>query len=129
MGAKEKSRNEGTRRQGWGRRGKVVLATIAQMKESNDRSMCKRLCEIVTITAPELMLKTWYGMPVYANVGGIVVCFFQAASKFGARDATFGFQPDAILDDGTMRATSFAVLRLPLAEEAQITAPVEKAVI
>lgn len=91
--------------------------------------MCKRLCEIVTITAPELMLKTWYGMPVYANVGGIVVCFFQAASKFGARDATFGFQPDAILDDGTMRATSFAVLRLPLAEEAQITAPVEKAVI
>ena len=30
-------------------------------------------------------------MPAYANRDGKIVCFFQAASKFGARYATFGF--------------------------------------
>jgi uncharacterized protein YdhG (YjbR/CyaY superfamily) len=107
---------------------KAVLAAIAQMKNSNDRSMCKRIHEIVTDTAPELMPKTWYGMPAYANAEGKVICFFQAASKFGVRYATFGFQPDAKLDDGNMWAASFAVIKLTSAEEKQIAALVKKAV-
>jgi uncharacterized protein YdhG (YjbR/CyaY superfamily) len=107
---------------------KAVLAAIAQMKNANDRSMCKRIHEIVTHTAPELMPKTWYGMPAYANAEGKVICFFQAASKFGVRYATFGFQPDANLDDGNMWAASFALINLTSAEEAKITALVKKAV-
>jgi uncharacterized protein YdhG (YjbR/CyaY superfamily) len=98
------------------------------MKDPTDRSMGKRIHELVTATAPGLMPKTWYGMPAYANADGKVICFFQAASKFGVRYATFGFQPDAKLDDGNMWAASFALIKLTSAEEAKITALVKKAV-
>lgn len=107
---------------------KAVVAAIAQMKDTTDRTLAKRVHEIVTTTAPALMPKTWYGMPAYANADGKVICFFQAASKFGVRYATFGFQPDAHLDEGNMWATSFAVIKLTAAEEAKITALVKKAV-
>ena len=106
---------------------KTVLDAIAKMKEP-DRSMAKRLHEIVTSAAPNLMPKTWYGMPAYANKDGKVVCFFQAASKFNTRYATFGFQHDANLDDGNMWATGFALIKLTPAEEAKIIALVKKAV-
>src|SRR5215217_5874073 len=75
---------------------KAVLEAIAKMPEP-DRSMAKRLHEIVKDSAPDLMPKTWYGMPAYADADGKVICFFQAASKFNVRYATFGFQPDASL--------------------------------
>lgn len=107
---------------------KAVLAAIAQMKDPTDRSMGKRIHEIVSSVAPELMPKTWYGMPAYADAEGKVICFFQAASKFGVRYATFGFQPDAKLDDGNMWAASFALVKLTAAEEAKIAALVKKSV-
>ena len=107
---------------------KAILAAIAGMKDSTDRSMGKRIHEIVTAAAPNLMPKTWYGMPAYADADGKVICFFQAASKFGVRYATFGFQPDAKLDDGNMWAASFALIKLTAAEEAKIIALVKKSV-
>ena len=107
---------------------KAILTAIAGMKDPTDRSMGKRIHELVTAAAPELMPKTWYGMPAYANADGKVICFFQAASKFGVRYATFGFQPDAMLDDGNMWAASFALIKLTSAEEAKITALVKKSV-
>ncbi|MBL8096878.1 MAG: DUF1801 domain-containing protein [Anaerolineales bacterium] len=106
---------------------KAVLGAIAQMKE-HDRSMAKRLHELITAAVPELMPKTWYGMPAYANPEGKLICFFQAAGKFGVRYATFGFQPDAKLDDGNLWATAFALNELTPAEEARIIALVKKAV-
>jgi uncharacterized protein YdhG (YjbR/CyaY superfamily) len=106
---------------------KAVLAAIAAMKEP-DRSMAKRIHEIVTTNAPTLMPKTWYGMPAYANADGKVICFFQAAGKFNMRYATFGFQPDAKLDEGNMWAASFALLKLTAADEANIAALMKKAV-
>lgn len=106
---------------------KAVLGAIAQMKE-HDRSMAKRVHELITAAVPELMPKTWYGMPAYANPEGKLICFFQAASKFGVRYATFGFQPDAKLDDGNLWATAFALNELTPAEEARIIALVKKAV-
>ena len=106
---------------------KALLAAVAAMKNPTDRSMGKRIHELVTAAAPELMPKTWYGMPAYANADGKVICFFQAASKFGVRYATFGFQPDAKLDDGNMWAASFALIKLTSAEEAKITSLVKKA--
>ena len=107
---------------------KAVLAALAAMKDPNDRSMGKRIHELVTAAAPSLMPKTWYGMPAYANAEGKVICFFQGASKFGVRYATFGFQPDAMIDDGNMWAASFALIKLTPAEEKQIVALVKKAV-
>ncbi len=105
---------------------KAVFAAIAQMEES-DRTMATRLHEIIKESAPDLMPKTWYGMPAYADADGKVICFFQAASKFNVRYATFGFQPDAKLDDGNMWAASFALIELTPAEEKKIIALVKKA--
>jgi uncharacterized protein YdhG (YjbR/CyaY superfamily) len=105
---------------------KAVFAAIAQMEES-DRTMARRLHEIIKDSAPGLMPKTWYGMPAYSNKDGKVICFYQAASKFNVRYATFGFQHDANLDDGNMWSTSFALIKLTAAEEAKIKALVKKA--
>jgi uncharacterized protein YdhG (YjbR/CyaY superfamily) len=66
-------------------------------------------------------------MPAYANKDDKVVCFFQAAVKFKARYATFGFQPDAHLDEGAMWPTSFALTKLTAADEARIVELVKKA--
>ncbi|MFZ5878300.1 MAG: iron chaperone [Chloroflexota bacterium] len=105
---------------------KAVFAAIAQMAES-DRVMAARLHEIITDSAPDLTPKTWYGMPAYANKEGKVICFYQAASKFNVRYATFGFQHDANLDDGNLWPTGFALIQLTAAEEAKIKALVKKA--
>jgi len=106
---------------------KTILAAINAMKDP-DRSMAKRLHEIITASAPALLPKTWYGMPAYANKDGKVVCFFQAAQKFGARYGTLGFNDTANLDEGEMWATAFALKKLTATEEARIIALVKKAV-
>jgi uncharacterized protein YdhG (YjbR/CyaY superfamily) len=106
---------------------KDLLEKIAEMSEP-DRSMAKRLHEIITETAPDLWPKTWYGMPAYANPEGKVVCYFTAASKFNSRYATFGFNDDAHLDEGAMWPTSFALKKLTATEEERIEALVKKAV-
>ena len=77
---------------------KAVLEKIAEMPEP-DRSMAKRIHEIIKDSAPALSAKTWYGMPAYAKEDGKVVCFFQTGQKFGSRYATFGFQDSANLAD------------------------------
>jgi uncharacterized protein YdhG (YjbR/CyaY superfamily) len=105
----------------------AALAVIAALPEP-DRSMGKRLHEIITTSAPSLSPKTWYGMPAYANAESKVVCFFTPASKFNSRYATFGFNDDANLDDGAMWPTSFALKELTTAAEAKIGALVKKAV-
>src|SRR5687767_5827012 len=103
-----------------------VLAKIADMPES-DRVMAERIHAVVKASAPDLSPKTYYGMPAYAR-DGKVVCFFQAADKFKARYATFGFNDDANLDEGTMWPTSWALTKLTAADEARIGALVKKAV-
>jgi uncharacterized protein YdhG (YjbR/CyaY superfamily) len=103
-----------------------VLAKIAAMQEP-DRAMAKRLHAVIKASAPGLSPKTWYGMPAYAR-NGKVVCFFQSAKKFKTRYATFGFSDQAKLDEGHMWPTGFALKELTAAEEAKISALVQKAV-
>ena len=105
----------------------ALLAKVAEMKGS-DRNMAKRIHAIVKANGPDLMPKTWYGMPAYANRDGKVVCFFQSAEKFNSRYATFGFSDTANLDEGVMWPTSFAVKELTDAEEARIGELVKRAV-
>jgi uncharacterized protein YdhG (YjbR/CyaY superfamily) len=105
---------------------KAVLAKIAEMPEP-DRGLAKRLHAIVKASAPGLAPKTWYGMPAYARDGKIV-CFFTPADKFKSRYATFGFNDDANLDEGSMWPTSFALTKLTSADEKRIGALVKKAV-
>jgi uncharacterized protein YdhG (YjbR/CyaY superfamily) len=106
---------------------KALLAKIAEMPEP-DRGMAERLHAIITASAPELLPKTWYGMPAYADKDGKVVCYFTPASKFTERYATFGFNDTANLDEGNMWPTSFALKDLTGAEEAKIEALVKQAV-
>jgi uncharacterized protein YdhG (YjbR/CyaY superfamily) len=103
-----------------------VLAKIAEMPEP-DRTMGKRLHEIIKASAPALSPKTWYGMPAYAK-DGKVLCFFQSAQKFNSRYATFSFTDEANLDEGAMWATSFALRELRATEEAKISALVKRVV-
>jgi uncharacterized protein YdhG (YjbR/CyaY superfamily) len=105
---------------------KDVLAKIAEMKGS-DRDMAKRIHAIVKETAPDLVPRTWYGMPAYAK-DGKVVCFFQDAAKFKSRYATLGFSDNANIDSGEMWPTSYALKKLGDTEEKKIRALVKKAV-
>ena len=103
-----------------------VLAKIGRMPEP-ERTIAKRLHQIITASAPVLSPRTWYGMPAYAR-NGKVVCFFQSAQKFRTRYATLGFSDQANLDEGNMWSTAFAVKQLSAAEQARISALVKKAV-
>lgn len=105
----------------------ALLAKIAEMPD-DERVIAERIHTIVTTAAPDLLPKTWYGMPAYANQDGKVVCFFQGASKFEARYSTFGFNDAAKLDDGTMWPTSFAVTDLTDADAKLIESLVRHAV-
>jgi hypothetical protein len=105
---------------------RAVLARIAEMPEP-DRTLGQRLHAIVTANAPALAPKLWYGMPAYANADGKVVCFFQAATKFKTRYASFAFTDMANLDEGSMWPTGFGLKDLAAAEEAKIAALVKKA--
>jgi uncharacterized protein YdhG (YjbR/CyaY superfamily) len=102
--------------------------SIAKMP-ADDRAMAERIHAIVTAAVPSLVAKTYYGMPAYAREGkdGKVICFFKPKSKFKMRYSTFGFQPEAKLDDGDMWPTEFAVITLTKAVEAQIAELVARA--
>jgi len=103
-----------------------VRSKIAEMPTA-ERVMAERIHELVTTAAPSLVPRTYYGMPAYAR-DGKVICFFQVASKFKVRYSTFGFQPDARIDDGEMWPVAFAVTELTPRSEARIQALVKKAV-
>jgi uncharacterized protein YdhG (YjbR/CyaY superfamily) len=103
-----------------------VRAKINELPEP-DRAMAERIHALVTDVAPSLWPRTYYGMPAYAK-DGKVICFFQPKSKFKVRYSTFGFQPDARLDDGAIWAIAFAVTELTPTVAARITELVKKAV-
>jgi uncharacterized protein YdhG (YjbR/CyaY superfamily) len=103
-----------------------VLAKIAEMPEP-DRGMAEQLHALITSAAPDLVPRTYYGMPAYSK-GSDVLCFFQPASKFKARYATLGFNDKANLDEGAMWPTSFALKELTAAEESRIAELVKRAV-
>jgi uncharacterized protein YdhG (YjbR/CyaY superfamily) len=102
-----------------------ILAKIAEMPTS-DKAMAERIHAVIKASAPSLSFKTWYGMPAYTK-DDKVVCFFQAADKFKARYATFGFNDTANLDDGSMWPTSWALTKLTPADEKRIGELVRKA--
>jgi len=102
-----------------------LRAKIAEMTDA-EQTMAERLHELVTETAPAFMPKTYYGMPAYAK-GGKTICFFQPASKFKVRYSTFGFQPDATIDDGEMWPVAFALTKLTPQVEQRIVELVKKA--
>lgn len=114
--------------------GKSREAGTAQVREAieklegTDRAIAEGLHKVVGETAPDLVPKTYYGFPAYANAAGKVVVFTQPAAKFKTRYATIQFDETARLDDGEFWATGFAVLDWTPAVEQKITELVAKAV-
>jgi uncharacterized protein YdhG (YjbR/CyaY superfamily) len=102
-----------------------VLAKIADMPEP-DRGMAERLHALVKAEAPDLVPRTWYGMPAYSK-GDKVLLFFKPASKFKSRYSTLGFSDTATLDDGGMWPTDFALTQLTKAEERRISELLKRA--
>jgi uncharacterized protein YdhG (YjbR/CyaY superfamily) len=82
----------------------------------------------VTRTAPDLVPKTWYGMPAYADADGKVVLFFQNAGKFNYRYCTLGFQDAANLDDGDIWPVAYALMGWSPAVEKQVVELVKAAI-
>src|SRR5436309_14027812 len=105
----------------------AVLDSIAQMAPE-DRALAERVHMTVTATAPDLMPKTWYGMPSYANADGKVVVFFQDSGKFNYRYSTLGFQDAANLDDGDLWPVSYALQAWSPAVEKKVVALVKAAI-
>lgn len=106
---------------------KVLLEKIAEMSET-EGAIARRLHEIIRANAPALEPKTWYGMPAYANKDGKIVCFYQAADKFGTRYGTLGFNDSAHIDDGNMWPVAYAITSLDAAAEQKVAALIKKAV-
>jgi uncharacterized protein YdhG (YjbR/CyaY superfamily) len=105
----------------------AVLDRIEQMAPE-DRALAQRVHVAVTMTAPELSPKTWYGMPAYTNADGRVVVFFQDATKFKYRYSTLGFQEAANLDDDDMWPVSYALLKWSPAVEKKVVELVKAAI-
>ena len=89
----------------------AVREAIAALPD-NDRALAEGIDRIVSEVAPQLVPRTWYGFPAYADGDGKIVVFFKAASKYTTRYSTLGFEEAAQLDDGDLWVTSFAVLAL-----------------
>jgi hypothetical protein len=105
---------------------KAVLAKIAEMSDS-DRAMAERIHELVMEHAPDLVPRTFYGMPAYTRDGKNVL-FFQPADKFGVRYATLGFDEGAALDQGSMWPNAYAMTRLTKTDEKKVVALIKKAI-
>lgn len=106
---------------------KAVLEAIAAL-EPEDKALAEGLHAVVSEVAPELVPKTYYGMPGYANDEGKIVVFIQPARKFGTRYATIGFEDRAHLDDGDLWPVGFAVRAWTPAVQARVTELVGAAV-
>ena len=102
-----------------------IQAKLAEMPDE-DRAISARVHELITAAVPAYVPRTYYGMPAYA-LNGKVICFFQAKSKFKVRYYTFGFQPEARLDDGDIWPNAYAVTKLTPTVEARIVELAKKA--
>ncbi|GAA0325464.1 DUF1801 domain-containing protein [Kineococcus aurantiacus] len=85
-----------------------VLAKIAQMP-AGDRALAEHVHQVITRAAPDLAPRLYYGQPGYAR-GGKVVCFFRSGQVDKLRYSTFGFSPEAGLDQAAgLWPTSYAL--------------------
>lgn len=108
--------------------GEKAIREAIDAMDGGDREIGEGFYRVVSEVAPQLMPKTYYGMPAFANGDGKVVVFMQPSVKFKARYSTIGFDDRAALDDGDMWPTSFAVLAWTPAVEARLRELVATAV-
>jgi uncharacterized protein YdhG (YjbR/CyaY superfamily) len=95
--------------------GEADIKEAIEKLTPEDQALSEKLHALVSEVAPELVPRTYYGMPAWGR-DGKVLCFFQPASKFKVRYGTFGFEPISNLDDGTVWPTAYAVTDLTEAD-------------
>ncbi|MGH3689904.1 MAG: hypothetical protein ACRDT7_07095 [Microbacterium sp.] len=95
--------------------GEADIKEAIEKLTPEDQALSEKLHALVSDVAPELVPRTYYGMPAWGR-DGKVLCFFQPASKFKVRYGTFGFEPISNLDDGTVWPTAYAVTDLTKAD-------------
>jgi uncharacterized protein YdhG (YjbR/CyaY superfamily) len=108
--------------------GETAIAQALKKMSPDYRALGERVHTLVRETAPDLVPKTWYGMPAYANKDGKVICYFKNAGKFKMRYSELGFNDAAKLDEGTMWPIVYALTKLSKADEAKIVKLVKQAV-
>jgi len=108
--------------------GETAIAQALKKMSPDDRALGERVHTLVRETAPDLVPKTWYGMPAYANKDGKVICYFKNAGKFKMRYSELGFNDAAKLDEGAMWPIVYALTKLSKADEAKIVKLVKQAV-
>ena len=99
--------------------GEKALADAIAGMTGLDKQLAQQIHEIITAAEPGLGQKTWYGFPSY-TWNDKVVAFFKPAAKFKDRYATLGFDPSAMIDDGTMFPAAYAVLAPLNSEQAAL---------
>jgi uncharacterized protein YdhG (YjbR/CyaY superfamily) len=107
--------------------GEAAVQEAIKKMAADDRAIAERIHAIVRKAAPNLVPRTWYGMPAYSK-DDKVICFFKDAGKFKERYSTFGFNDNANLDEGSMWPTSYALPKLTKADEKKISDLVKRAV-
>jgi Domain of unknown function (DU1801). len=106
---------------------KAVREAIEAL-EGSDRAIAERFYELVTQHAPDLVPKTYYGMPGFANADDKILVFLQPASKFKVRYATIGFEQPAKLDDAAMWPVAWGITEWTSTGTEQFVATLRKAI-
>ncbi|HEU4758138.1 MAG TPA: hypothetical protein VFS72_15810, partial [Agromyces sp.] len=61
--------------------GEKAIREAIEAMSGEDRAIAEGFYKVVSEVAPQLMPKTYYGMPAFANGEGKVVTFMQPADK------------------------------------------------
>lgn len=107
--------------------GTQAVRDAIEKLDGSDRQIAERFYALVTEHAPDLVPKTYYGMPGFANADDKILVFMQPASKFKVRYSTIGFDQPAKLDDTTMWPTSWGITEWTPADEKAFLATLKKA--
>jgi len=108
--------------------GTTAVRGAIEKLEGRDRAIADRFYALVTEHAPDLVPKTYYGMPGFANADDKILVFLQPASKFKVRYATIGFEQPSKLDDAAMWPTAWGITEWTAAGEKAFLATLKKAI-
>jgi hypothetical protein len=107
--------------------GATALADAIAGMTGLDQQLAQQLDDVISAAGPGLAKKTWYGFPAY-TLDDKLIAFFKPAAKFKDRYATLGFDPGALIDEGTFFPSSYALLApLTAAQQKTITDLIKKA--
>ena len=107
--------------------GTAAVRDAIEKLDGSDREIAERFYALVSEHAPDLVPKTYYGMPGFANADDKILVFLQPASKFKVRYATIGFEQPARLDDAPMWPTAWGITAWTAADEKTFVATLKKA--